>query len=74
MSGAKVAVIYQNDIAYSQGIRDTFVAEAEAKSLEVVYEGTSLPTLRAISPFSSLPPSPPVRTCCSCPSTIRKPL
>ena len=40
MSGAKVAVIYQNDIAYSQGIRDTFVAEAEAKSLEVVYEGT----------------------------------
>ena len=40
MSGAKVAVIYQNDIAYSQGIRDTFMAEAEAKSLEVVYEGT----------------------------------
>ena len=40
MSGAKVAVIYRNDDAYSQGIRDTFVAEAAAKGLEVVYEGT----------------------------------
>ena len=40
MAGAKVAVIYQNDIAYSQGIRDTFVAEAGVKGLEVVYEGT----------------------------------
>ena len=40
MSGAKVAVIYRNDDAYSQGIRDTFVAEAAAKNLEVVYEGT----------------------------------
>ena len=40
MSGAKVAVIYRNDDAYSQGIRDTFVAEAAAKDLEVVYEGT----------------------------------
>ena len=37
MSGAKVAVIYRNDDAYSQGIRDTFVAEAAAKGLEVVY-------------------------------------
>ena len=37
---AKVAVIYKNDDAYSQGIRDTFVAEAAAKGLEVVYEGT----------------------------------
>lgn len=40
MSGAKVAVIYRNDDAYSQGIRDTFAKEAEAKSVEVVYEGT----------------------------------
>ena len=37
---AKVAVIYRNDDAYSQGIRDTFVSEAAAKNLEVVYEGT----------------------------------
>jgi branched-chain amino acid transport system substrate-binding protein len=35
-----IAVIYQNDDAYSQGIRDTFVAEAADKGLEVVYEGT----------------------------------
>ena len=40
MAGAKVAVIYRNDDAYSQGIRDTFVAESSAKGLEVVYEGT----------------------------------
>jgi len=40
MSGLKIAVIYRNDDAYSQGIRDTFVAEAGVKGLEVVYEGT----------------------------------
>lgn len=40
MPDAKVAVIYRNDDAYSQGIRDTFVAEAQAKGLEVVDEGT----------------------------------
>ena len=40
MAGAKVAVIYRNDDAFSQGIRDTFVAQAEVKGLEVVYEGT----------------------------------
>ena len=40
MAGTKVAVIYRNDDAYSQGIRDTFVSEAAAKGLEVVYEGT----------------------------------
>ena len=40
MPGAKIAVIYRNDDAYSQGIRDTFVAEAKAKGLSVVYEGT----------------------------------
>ncbi len=39
-AGAKVAVIYKNDDAYSQGIRDTFVKEAAEKNLEVVYEGT----------------------------------
>ena len=38
--GAKVAVIYRNDDAYSQGIRDTFVAEFTAKGLTVEYEGT----------------------------------
>ena len=38
--GAKVAVIYRNDDAYSQGIRDMFVKEASEKSVEVVYEGT----------------------------------
>ena len=40
MPEAKVAVIYKNDDAYSQGIRDTFKAEADAKGLAVVYEGT----------------------------------
>ena len=40
MAGAKVAVIYKNDDAYSQGIRDTFIAEAGVKGVEVVYEGT----------------------------------
>lgn len=40
MAGAQVAVIYRNDDAYSQGIRDTFVAEAAAKGIDVVYEGT----------------------------------
>jgi len=40
MTGAKVAVIYRNDDAYSQGIRDTFVAQAGSNGLEVVYEGT----------------------------------
>ena len=40
MAGVKVAVIYRNDDAYSQGIRDTFVKEAASKGIEVVYEGT----------------------------------
>lgn len=40
-AGAKVAVIYRNDDAYSQGIRDTFVKEATDKgAFEVVYQGT----------------------------------
>ena len=40
MAGAKIAVIYRYDDAYSQGIRDTFVSQAKANGLEVVYEGT----------------------------------
>ena len=40
MTGSKAAVIYRNDDAYSQGIHDTFVAEAAAEGVEVVYEGT----------------------------------
>ena len=40
MPDSKIAIIYRNDDAYSQGIRDTFVEEAEAKGLEVVTEGT----------------------------------
>ncbi len=40
LPGAKVAVIYRNDDPYSQGIRDTFVAEAKAKGIEIVDEGT----------------------------------
>ena len=40
-AGAKVAIIYRNDDAYSQGIRDTFVKEATDKgAFEVVYQGT----------------------------------
>ena len=38
---AKIAVIYRNDDAYSQGIRDAFVKEATDKgAFEVVYQGT----------------------------------
>ncbi len=40
MPESKVAVIYRNDDAYSQGIRDTFVAECANQKVEVVYEGT----------------------------------
>jgi len=40
MPGAKIAIIYRNDDAYSQGIRDTFVAEAANQNLTIVYEGT----------------------------------
>jgi branched-chain amino acid transport system substrate-binding protein len=36
----KIAIIYKNDDPYSQGIRDNFVAEAENRSMEIVYEGT----------------------------------
>ena len=40
MPDAKIAIIYRNDDAYSQGIHDTFVTEAAVKGLNVVYEGT----------------------------------
>ena len=40
MPDAKIAVIYRNDDAYSQGIRDTFVAQAANENFEIVYEGT----------------------------------
>ncbi len=40
MADAQIAIIYRNDDAYSQGIRDTFVAEADAKGLSIVYQGT----------------------------------
>lgn len=40
MGDSKVAIIYRNDDAYSQGIRDTFVTEAADLGLEIVYEGT----------------------------------
>ena len=36
----KIGIIYRNDDQYSQGIRDNFVAEAETRGLEIVYEGT----------------------------------
>ena len=36
----QIAVIYRNDDAYSQGIRDNFVAEAEVRGMSIVYEGT----------------------------------
>ena len=39
-AGESVAVIYQNDNAYSQGIRDTFAAEASAKGVNIVSETT----------------------------------
>ena len=36
----QIAIIYRNDDAYSQGIRDNFVAEAETRGMSIVYEGT----------------------------------
>ena len=38
--GTKIAVIYNNADVYSTGIRDTFVAEAAEKGLEIVSETT----------------------------------
>ena len=49
-AGAKVAIIYRNDDAYSQGIRDAFVKEAGDKGLSIVYQGTF--TLDTSSDFS----------------------
>ena len=36
----QIGIIYKNDDQYSQGIRDNFVAEAESRGMEIVYEGT----------------------------------
>ena len=47
---AKVAIIYRNDDAYSQGIRDAFVKEAGDMGLSIVYQGTF--TLDTSSDFS----------------------
>ncbi|MDO5131926.1 MAG: ABC transporter substrate-binding protein [Eubacteriales bacterium] len=38
--GSKIAIIYKNDDPYSKGIFNTFSAQAEADSLEIVYTGT----------------------------------
>ncbi|MGI6028939.1 MAG: ABC transporter substrate-binding protein [Candidatus Heteroscillospira sp.] len=40
MPDAKIAIIYRNDDAYSQGIHDAFVATLADKNIEAVYEGT----------------------------------
>ena len=40
MPDSKIAIIYRNDDAYSQGIRDTFVSQAATEGLTIVYEGT----------------------------------
>ncbi|MBQ3010895.1 MAG: ABC transporter substrate-binding protein, partial [Oscillospiraceae bacterium] len=40
VNAEKVAVIYRNDDAYSQGIRDSFIAQAAVEGLNIVYEGT----------------------------------
>ena len=40
MADKKIAIIYRNDDSYSQGIRDTFAAQAATEGLEIVYEGT----------------------------------
>ena len=50
MPDSKIAVIYRNDDAYSQGIRDAFVKEAGDKGLSIVYQGTF--TLDTSSNFS----------------------
>lgn len=38
--GSKIAVLYKSDDNYSSGIHEKFMAEAEAKGLDIVYEGT----------------------------------
>lgn len=40
MDVAKIAIIYKNDDAYSTGIRDSFVNEANERGMEIVYQGT----------------------------------
>ena len=36
----QIAIIYKNDDQYSIGIRDNFKAEADARGMSIVYEGT----------------------------------
>ena len=36
----QIAIIYKNDDQYSIGIRDNFKAEADARGMNIVYEGT----------------------------------
>ena len=36
----KIGIIYKNDEQYSIGIRDNFKTEADARGMEIVYEGT----------------------------------
>ena len=38
--GSKIAVLYKSDDNYSSGIHEKFMSEAEAKGLDIVYEGT----------------------------------
>ncbi|MEI3101213.1 MAG: ABC transporter substrate-binding protein [Oscillospiraceae bacterium] len=73
MADTKVAVIYRNDDAYSQGIRDTFVAEAANQGLEVVYEGTFTADTATDFSVQLTEPRPPEPTWCSCPSTSSPP-
>ncbi len=40
MPDSTIGILYRNDDAYSQGIRDSFVAEAAIQGLTVAYEGT----------------------------------
>ena len=70
MPESKLAVIYRNDDAYSQGIRDTFVQEAADKGMRLSIRAPSPMTLPPISPFSSPVPRKPAPIWCSCPSTI----
>ena len=70
MPDAKIAVLYRNDDAYSQGIHDTFVKEATEKGMSVVYEAPS-PTIPPPTSLSSSPvPRATAPIWCSCPSTI----
>ena len=55
----QIAVIYRNDDAYSQGIRDNFVAEAENRGMSSSMRAPSPRPARPTSTTSSPAPSPP---------------